>query len=135
MYGPSENWFGDSFSSWLDRRNAGRGVSTDVSAPNDLLDQARRDMLSLPAIAVALRRWALQEEDVEKVAVGHVGGQYSVAILFAELQIERISSLYTELDRILSKFGECTALLYPLGPTQQDSLLLSPGDCYVVYPT
>jgi len=134
MYGSSENWLGDSLSSSPDRRGADRGALRGVCAPNDLLEQTRRDELSLPAISVVLRRWALQQEDVEKVAVGYVGARYSIAILFRELQFERIASLYTELDHVFGRFGEYVPLLYPLGPTQRDSLLLNSADCYVVYP-
>jgi hypothetical protein len=134
MYDSSENSFGDFYSPAPDTRDVDRGVFADAYAPTNLLEQTRRDMLSLPAISVALRRWALQQEDVEKVAVGYIGAQYSVAILFTEPQPGRISSLYTELDHILGKFGESTVLVYPLGPTQQDSLLLNSVDCYVVYP-
>jgi hypothetical protein len=133
MYGSLENSCGDSFSLTPERRNVARGVFTGFSAPTDLLEQTRQDGLSLPAIAVALRRWALQQEDVEKISVGYGGKRYSIAVLFAELQIGRISSLYGELGHVLSKFGECTSLLYPLGPAQQDSLLLNSADCYVVY--
>lgn len=136
MYGSLENSRGDLFSPTPEGADVGRGAFTELSTPTDLLEQTRHDGLSLPAIAVALRRWALQQEDVKKVAIGHVGAQYSVAILFSDLQLERISGLYTEteLTRALSKFGEYTSLLYPLGPAQEDSLLLNSADFYVVYP-
>jgi len=135
MYDSFENRYEDFFSRSPDTSGVDGGVFTELSAPTDLLDQTRQDGLSLPAIAVALRRWALQQEDVEKVAVSHAGEQYSVAILFTELQSERVSSLYAELNYVLNKFGEYTALLYPLGPTQRDSLLLKSADCHVVYPS
>jgi hypothetical protein len=135
MHGSSENPFVDPHSSLSHRRDVVREGFTGVCAPNDLLEQTRRDELSLPAISVVLRRWALQQEDVETVAVGYVGARYSIAILFTELQVERIASLYTELDHVFGKFGDCVPLLYPLGPTQRDSLLLNSADCYVVYPT
>jgi len=134
MYDSLDNSFDDSFSPTPDTRDMGRGVSADSYAPADLLEQTRRDGLSLPAISVALRRWAMRQEDVKKVAVGYVGAQYSIAILLSEFQAGRISSLYMELDHILSKFGESTVLLYPLGPTQQDSLMLNSVDCHPVYP-
>jgi hypothetical protein len=134
MYGSSENFFGRSSSASPERKDAGRGVFTELPAPVDLLDQTRHDGLSLPAIAVALRRWALQQKDVERVAVGYVGAHYSIAVLFTGLRLERISNLYAELNGTLSKFGECTFLLYPLGPAQRNSLLLNSADCYVVYP-
>jgi hypothetical protein len=134
MYRSSDNSFDNSFSPTPNAEDAGRGAPASCYAPPDLLEQTYRDGLSLPAISVALRRWALQQEDVAKVAVGYIGAQYSVAILFSEFQVGRISGLYTELDHILSKFGKSTVLLYPLGPMQRDSLMLNSIDCYVLYP-
>jgi hypothetical protein len=134
MYDSSDNPLGDFFASTPDARDAGRGVFDDSYAPTGLLEQTRCDGLSLPAISVALRRWALQQEDVDKVAVGLVGTQYSIAVLFTRLQPERVFGLYPELAHILSRFGGCIVLLYPLGPTQQDSQLLNGPDCYAVYP-
>jgi hypothetical protein len=134
MYGSSDNRFGDFLFPSPDKEAADSRTSAGVRAPNCLLEQTRRDALSLPAISVALRRWALQQQDVKQIAVGYGGTQYSVAILLTELQFERFSTLYTELDHVLGKFGESIVLLYPLGPTQQESLLLNSADCYTVYP-
>ena len=133
MYDSPDNTCGDSFFSRRDRGDVGRGVFTGLCAPIDLLEQTRRDELSLPAISVGLRRWALQQEDVHKIAVGYVGGQYSVAILFTELQLERISGLHEQLRNLWPKFRDCTAVLYAFGPAQRDSLLLNSADCHVVY--
>ena len=129
-----EQELGNSFSHHASGIKVSRGVFTDLCAANDLLQQTRGDDLSLPAISTALRRWALQQDDVEKVAVGYIGTQYSIAVLLDNLQLERISSLYSELEHVWRKFGEYTPLLYPLGPAQRDSLLLNSADCYVVYP-
>lgn len=134
MESSSEEWLGNSLPPVGDGRKVSRGVFTGRCAPNDLLQQTQGDELSLPAISTALRRWALQQEDVEKVAIGYIGRQYSVAVLLDNLQLERISRLYSELEHVWQKFGEYTPLLYPLGPAQRDSLLLNSADCYVVYP-
>jgi len=129
-----EEELGDSLSPDANGRKVSRGVFTDLCEANDLFQQTRGDELSLPAISTALRRWASQQDDVEKVAVGYIGKQYTVAILLERLQLERVSLLYAELEHIWWKFDEHTPLLYPLGPAQRNSLMLNSADCYVVYP-
>ena len=129
-----EQGLGNFFSQHASRRRESRGVFTGLCAANDLNNQTRNDALSLPAISTALRRWALQQDDVEKVAVGYIGKQYTIAVLLHGLKLERISHLYSELQHIWQKFGEYTPVLYPLGPAQRHSLLLNSADCYIVYP-
>jgi hypothetical protein len=125
---------GDSFSPDTDGEKMSRGVFTGLCVANDLNHQTRNDALSLPVISTALRRWALQQDDVEKVAFGYIGKQYIVAVLLHRLQLERIAYLYSELQHIWQKFGEYTPVLYPLGPAQRNSLMLNSADCYIVYP-
>jgi len=134
MEGSWQEEFGNSFSPVDDGRNVPRGVFTGLCEAHSLQQQMHHDVLSLPAISTALRRWALQQEDVEKVAIGYIGAAYSVAILLSKLELERISRLYVELEHVRSKFGEFAPLLYPLGPAQRDSFLLNSADCRIVYP-
>lgn len=129
-----EHGFDNSSSPIDNGRKVPRGVFTGLCKAHDLQQQMHQDALSLPAISVGLRRWALQQEDVEKVAIGYIGANYSIAILFDKLEPERMSHLYIELEHIWSKFGEFTPLLYPLGPTQRESILLNSVGCRIVYP-
>jgi len=46
-------------------------------------DQLRSENLSYPRVATILRRWAIENEHVNRVNLYHTGQRYSVAILLA----------------------------------------------------
>ena len=105
----------------------------DIRPLVDLSEQMKRDGLSLPAVSTNLRRWALAQPDVEKLALSYANGRYALAVLVAGLSFERMLSLQIDLAFVRSRFESHSVIIYPLSEKHACSPMLTACDCRVVF--
>lgn len=102
-------------------------------APKKVTDQMQEDGILWPRVSVILRKWALHEPDVQRVTLGYIGKNYSIAVLLDSFSNRGIERVMEQVNNVSRLFNNSLVIAYPLGPGQSDSLLLNSAECHDVY--
>ena len=99
----------------------------------NIVDQMREDGISVPQVSTYLRRWAIQEQDVQRIVLGYSGDAYPIAVLLDPLSLEGMRNTHEHLMHVRDLFEGKRILICPLGLEQSNSTLFKSVGNYQVY--
>lgn len=109
-------------------------ISSDIFIPTRNLSEQSEHDGPLTVICDHIRKWMSNEPDVEKVAVTHGAGNYTVAILANPLTMKIMRHLQGSFGAMFSKldiFGDHYPHVYVMGPKQREAGMMHSPLCSV----